>query len=118
MEEGGKGGPGDPPTVGHILVQQPRGADEKRARCWDDHRLEVRGNDVEVQGRPAGNILVLSREARTRREPELGPLLGHPRQTMARSLWICPRRAGPAAEERQRMGEAGTRGRGRPQQAH
>ena len=54
MEEGGKGGPGDPPTVGHILVQQPRGADEKRARCWDDHRLEVRGNDVEVQGRPAG----------------------------------------------------------------
>ena len=54
MEEGGKGGPGDPPTVGHILVQQPRGADEKRARCWDDHWLEVRGNDVEVQGRPAG----------------------------------------------------------------
>ena len=58
---------------------------------------------------------------------------------MARSLWICPRRAGPAAEERQRndqgrqadrttdrekelkkgrVGEAGTRGRGRPQQAH
>ena len=31
----------------------------------------------------------------------LGPLLSHPRQTMARSLWICPRRAGPAAEERQ-----------------
>ena len=54
MEEGGKDGPGDPPTVGHILVQQPRGADEKRARCWDDHWLEVRGNDVEVQGRPAG----------------------------------------------------------------
>ena len=51
---------------------------------------------------------------------------------MARSLWICPRRAGPAAEERLRndqgrqadrttdrekggrVGEAGTRGRGRP----
>ena len=40
--------------VGHILVQQPRGADEKRARCWDYQWLEVRDTDVEVQGRPAG----------------------------------------------------------------
>ena len=83
-----------------------------------------------------GNILVRSREAWTRREPELGPLLSHPRQTMARLLWISPRRAGPAAEERQRngqgrqadrttdrnekggrVGEAETRG-GRPQQTH
>ena len=54
---------------------------------------------------------------------------------MARSLWICPRRAGPAAEERQgndqgrqadrttdRKGGGGgsgrATGRGRPQQAH
>ena len=29
----------------------------------------------------------------------LGPFLSHPKQTMARSLWICPRRAGPAVEE-------------------
>ena len=52
-EEGGQGAPGDPPTVGHVLVQQPRGADEKRARCWDYHGFDVRDGDVEDQGRPA-----------------------------------------------------------------
>ena len=63
--------------------------------------MEVLHIDVEVQVDQQGYILVPSREARPRREPILGPLLSHPRQTMARSLWICPRRAGPAAEERQ-----------------
>ena len=58
----------------------------------------------------------------------------HGKRSMARSLWIGPRRAGPAAEEKQeddqgrqadrktdrkggRVGEGGTTGRGRPQQA-
>ena len=53
---------------------------------------------------------------------------------MARSLWICPRQAGPEAEEKQEedqggqgdrktdrkgggWGKGGTTGRGRPQQA-
>ena len=53
-EEGGQGGQGDPPTVGLTLVQQPRGEDEKKARCGDHHWLEVLDIDVEVQGRPAG----------------------------------------------------------------
>jgi len=53
-EEGGQGGFGDPLTVGLILVQQPRGEDEKEARCGDHHWLEVLDIDVEVQGRPAG----------------------------------------------------------------
>ena len=51
--EGGQGGFGDPLTVGLILVQQPRGEDEKEARCGDHHWLEVLDIDVEVQGRPA-----------------------------------------------------------------
>ena len=48
-EEGGQGGFGDPLTVDLILVQQPRGEDEKEARCWDHHWLEVLDIDVEVQ---------------------------------------------------------------------
>ena len=52
-EEGGQGGFGDPLTVGLILVQQPRGEDEKEARCGDHHWLEVLNIDAEVQGRPA-----------------------------------------------------------------
>ena len=76
---GGQGGPGDPPTVGLILVQQPRGEDKKKARCWDYHWLEVREIDVEVQVNQQGYILVLSRKARTRRESELGSLLSHRR---------------------------------------
>ena len=96
-EEGGQWCSGDRRTVGLILVQQPRGEDERKARC-EDQPFKVLGIDVEVGDQPAGHILVLSREARTRREPWLGPVLSHPRRTMARSLWICPRRAGPAAE--------------------
>ena len=96
-EEGGQWCSGDRPTVGLILVQQPRGEDERKARC-EDQQFEVLGIDVEVGDQPAGHILVLSREARTRREPWLGPVQSHPRRTMARSLWICLRRAGPAAE--------------------
>ena len=53
-EEGGQGGFGDPLTVALVLVQQLRGEDEKEARCWDHHWLEVLDIDVEVQGRPAG----------------------------------------------------------------
>ena len=64
-------------------------------------------------------------EARTRREPWLGPEWSHRRQTMARSLWICPRR--PAQQQGRdkkttkkdkrtdrRRGDGGT-GRGRQQ---
>ena len=44
---------GDRPTVGLILVQQPRGEDERKARC-EDQQFEVLGIDVEVRGQPAG----------------------------------------------------------------
>ena len=95
-EEGGQGGFGDPLTVGLILVQQRRGEDEKEARCGDHHWLEVLDIDVEVQGRPAGLHSRTKPRGQDEKEPLLGPLLSHPRQTMARSLCICPRRAGPA----------------------
>ena len=35
--EEGRPGTGDRPTVGHVLVRQPQGEDEKIARSWD-HR--------------------------------------------------------------------------------
>ena len=47
-EEGGQGSSGDPPTVGLILVQQPRGEDEKEARCGEHQLSEVLGIDVEL----------------------------------------------------------------------
>ena len=37
-----------------IFSYNSREARTRKGRCWDDHRLKVRGNDVEVQGRPAG----------------------------------------------------------------
>ena len=52
-EEGGQWCSGDRPTVGLILVQQPRGEDERKARC-EDQQFEVLGSDVEVGGQPAG----------------------------------------------------------------
>ena len=47
-EEGGQGSSGDPPTVGLILVQQPRGEDEKEARCGEHQLSEVLGIDAEL----------------------------------------------------------------------
>ena len=54
--------------------------------------------DVEVGGQPAGLRSRTKPQAKTRREPWLGPLWSHRRQPMARSLWICLRRQ---TEERQ-----------------
>ena len=59
-----------------------------------------------------GHTLVLSRMARTRRKPRVGCAI-HGKQSMAWPLWICPRRAGPAAEERQ-GGDKEDKGTGRP----
>ena len=91
--------------------------------------------DSDVPSPPArGFTLVLGRKAGTRRKPGLGPLHQPWKRSMARSLWICPRRAGPEAEEKQEddqggqadrktdrrgggWGKGGTTGRGRPQQA-
>ena len=46
-EEGGQCGAGDRPTVGLILVRQPRGEDEKEPRCEDHQSSAVLGSDVE-----------------------------------------------------------------------
>ena len=56
-------------------MQQLRGADKKGARCWNYHGFDVRDGDAEDQSRPARQD---SRKAKTKSEPELGPLLRHP----------------------------------------
>ena len=92
---------GDRPTVGLILVRQPRGEDEKEARCEDHQLSEVLGIDVELSAQPAVRfVLLLSRKARTRREPWLGTLIGHHGQTW-RDHFGSYRGGRPAAEERQ-----------------
>ena len=48
VAEGGPRSLGDPLRVGHILVQQPRGEDEKEARCGEHRLSEVLGVDVEL----------------------------------------------------------------------
>ena len=71
----GRPGTGDRPTVGHALVRQPRGEDEKIARSWDHHSCEVLKWDSDVPAPPArGFTLVLGRKAGTRRKPGQGPL--------------------------------------------
>ena len=71
----GRPGTGDRPTVGHALVRQPRGEDEKIARSWDHHSCEVLDNEIVMFGPPARDFtLVLGRKAGTRRKPGLGPL--------------------------------------------
>ena len=42
----GRPGTGDRPTVGHALVRQPRGEDEKIARSWDQCSCEVLDNEI------------------------------------------------------------------------
>ena len=72
-EEGGQCGAGDRPTVGHILVRQPQGEDEKEARSWDHQSSEVRGRDVEHQGQPAvGFTLVLQPRGEDEEEARAG----------------------------------------------
>ena len=44
---------GDRPTVGFVLVHQPRGENEKKARGWDHLSIEVLVVDVGLQGQPA-----------------------------------------------------------------
>ena len=43
------GGTGDRPTVGFVLVHQPRGENEKKARGWDHLSIEVLVVDVGLQ---------------------------------------------------------------------
>ena len=132
----GRPGTGECPTVGHALVHQPRGEDEKIARSWDHRSCVVLDDEiVMLQVHQQGGSLSYS-AARPGREESQGwdHSTNHGKRSMARSLWICPRRAGPAAEEKQeddqgrqadrktdrkggRVGEGGTTGRGRPQQA-
>ena len=121
---------GDPRTVGLILVQQPRGEDEKEARCGDHHWLEVLDIDVEVQGRPAG----LPSRTKPRGQDEEGANAGtiaEPCKTnhgeITLDLSAAGRSGGRDDQGRQadrktdrkggRVGEGGTTGRGRPQQA-
>ena len=52
-KEGDQGGTGDRPTVGFVLVHQPRGENEKKARGWDHLSIEVLVVDVGLQGQPA-----------------------------------------------------------------
>ena len=52
-KEGDQGGTGDRPTVGLVLVHQPRGENEKKARGWDHHSSEALVIDVGLQGQPA-----------------------------------------------------------------
>ena len=50
---GYQGGTGDRPTAGLVLVHQPRGENEKKARGWDHLPSEVLVVDVGLQGQPA-----------------------------------------------------------------
>ena len=68
-KEGDQGGAGDRPTVGLVLVHQPRGENEKKARCWDHRSSEVLDVDVELQGQPAGGF-ALVRQLRGEDEKE------------------------------------------------
>ena len=85
-------GIGDQPTVGPMLVLQPRGEDEKEAKVWDHHAGEELVIDVEIQGQPAvASPSCTSREAGTRKKPGLGPAReGRRKETKPwrRSLWI------------------------------
>ena len=71
---GDQGGTGDRLSVGLVLVHQPRGENEKKTRGGDNLSSEVLVVDVGLQGQPAEASFPLSREARTRRKPGLGPL--------------------------------------------
>ena len=71
--KGGRPWTGDRPTVGYVLVRQPGGEHEKRARGWD-HWREVLDRDVVLhQGQPArGFVLVLKPRGQNEKEAWAG----------------------------------------------
>ena len=135
-EEGGQRAPGNPPTVGHVLVQPPRGADEKRARCWDHLGLEMRGSDEEDQGRPARQHSRTKPQGQDEKRAIAGTIVA-PSKTNHGEITLdlsAAGRSGGRGKTRERLrktggqddrqekegagGGSGSYGRGRPQQAH
>ena len=76
---GGRPAAGDRPTVGHVLVRQPRGENEKIARGWD-HRgcwllWSARQWCSDAPGQPArGFTLVLKSQGQDKEEARAGTI--------------------------------------------
>ena len=95
--------------------REPRGADEKRARCWDYHGFDVRDGDVEDQGRPARQHSRTKPRGQDEKRARAGTIA--PSKTNHGEITLDRlRKTGGQDDRQERWGKRELRVGGRPQQ--